>query len=572
MAHPSLQPLTSPALLHLKEQLRAEPRNEGLKTKIREMDRELRDDYFRRLGQRRFAAWLLCGGGLLLILAGRQTLRLGWNPPTPSGRRAGWEELREMAERARWATAGITGCVLLGLGAVAVTTRTSLPREGDALAKVLKKLDPEAQLAADPPPGLEEMKSNWPRFLGATGNALANSSSNTPTPPTAWPTNWNPASGEGIAWKTPLKSKDFNSPIVWSNRVFIAEANEQERRVLGFDTANGSLVWEQSLKNVPGSPAQPPKVPEQTGFAASTMATDGRRVYAWFANGDLGAFSLDGKLSWSRNLGVPKNPYGHATSLAVWQGRIVTQLDQEENAAGGSRLSLLAGATGKTIWEKSRHMPASWATPIVVEVKGAPQILTLGVPWLTAYALADGAEIWKAECLAGEITPSPIAVRDTVIAVSPSDKVSAFRLDGHGDVTKSHEAWNSSESAPDITSPASDGERVFLLSTPGVLTCLDAAKGTKLWEQDLGFECNATPVVAGGNIYIFGKKGEGAVVAATSTYQLIARADLGEPVLASPAAVRSHIYVRTAATLFCLGAPQSSGSHTEHRQLGEARP
>ena len=42
--------------------------------------------------------------------------------------------------------------------------------------------------------------------------------------------------------------------------------------------------------------AKPPKVNDETGYAASTAATDGRRVFAVFANGDLAAFDFDGNL------------------------------------------------------------------------------------------------------------------------------------------------------------------------------------------------------------------------------------------------------------------------------------
>ena len=62
--------------------------------------------------------------------------------------------------------------------------------------------------------------------------------------------------------------------------------------------------------------------------SASTMASDGRRLYVIFANGDLGAFTFEGKLVWAKGLGPLKNPYGHAASLATWRDRLILQLDQ----------------------------------------------------------------------------------------------------------------------------------------------------------------------------------------------------------------------------------------------------
>jgi len=50
------------------------------------------------------------------------------------------------------------------------------------------------------------------------------------------------------------------------------------------------------LKNT----GEPPKVTAETGLAAPTMTTDGQRVYAIFANGDLAALDFDGKAVWSK--------------------------------------------------------------------------------------------------------------------------------------------------------------------------------------------------------------------------------------------------------------------------------
>ena len=47
-------------------------------------------------------------------------------------------------------------------------------------------------------------------------------------------------------------------------------------------------------------------------------------------NGDLAAFNFDGSVAWSKHLAVPKNPYGHATSLLTWQDRVIVQFDQGE--------------------------------------------------------------------------------------------------------------------------------------------------------------------------------------------------------------------------------------------------
>src|SRR5262249_16456415 len=151
-----------------------------------------------------------------------------------------------------------------------------------------------------------------------------------------------------------------------------------------------------------------PEVPDQSGMAAATVATDGHRVYAIFANGDLAAFNFDGTVAWTKHLGVPKNPYGLATSLATWQDPVIVQFDQGDPEDQLSKIHAVDGATGSVAWQQPRPAGASWATPIVFDAAGKSQVIALAVPWVISYSAKDGAEIWRASCLDGEVTPSPI--------------------------------------------------------------------------------------------------------------------------------------------------------------------
>ena len=60
-------------------------------------------------------------------------------------------------------------------------------------------------------------------------------------------------------------------------------------------------------------------------------------------------------------------------------------------------------------------------------------------------------------------------------------------------MTKTHVAWTNEDNVPDVTSPASNGELVFTLTTSGMLTCFDAKDGKKHWEHDFEMECHASP-------------------------------------------------------------------------------
>ncbi len=389
------------------------------------------------------------------------------------------------------------------------------------------------------------MSRTWPRFRGPGGSGVSMY--------TNVPLAWNSTNGTGIAWRTAIPTHGFNSPLIWGERIFLSGGDAAKREVLCFDLKTGQVLWRQAVANVPGSPAQPPEVPESTGFAAPTMATDGRRVYVIFANGDIAALSMEGKQVWSKSFGALKNPYGYASSLATWQDRLIIQLDQGEPEENKSKLYALDGRTGAVVWQTPRKLGSSWASPIVVEAAGKPQIITLSVPWVIAYSAVDGTELWRVECLNGEVTPSPVCAGGMVFVASPSEKLLAIRPNGTGNVTKTHVAWANEDNVPDVTSPVSNGELVFTVTTAGMLTCYDAKDGKKVWEHDLDMECQASPSLAGSRMFVFGQKGGAVIVEAGREYKELFRTQMNDTFYASPAFTPDRIVLRGGTHLWCLG-------------------
>jgi outer membrane protein assembly factor BamB len=342
--------------------------------------------------------------------------------------------------------------------------------------------------------------------------------------------------------------------------VFLSGGDETKCEVMCFDGQSGKLVWRRAMPKTAGSPDEKPEVPDQCGMAAATVATDGLRVYAMFANGDLAAFNFDGNAAWSKHLAVPKNPYGHATSLLTWQDRVIVQFDQGEPEERLSKLYAFDGATGAIVWQQPRPAGASWATPIVFDAAGRSQVVTVGVPWVISYSAKDGTEIWRANCLDGEVTPSPIFAGGTLFIVSPSTKLQTIRPDGQGEVTKTQLGWQAEDGIPDVTSPVSNGELVFVIDGGGMLTCYDARDGKKQWEHDMGDGCNASPSIASNRLYLITKKGTLTVVEAGRQFKELGRSPLGEEVFASPAFAKKKIFVRGMKHLICLEAKSNAAT------------
>ena len=546
---PSQDPLKAATLTAAKEQLRVQPTDEAAKQRIRDLDLELRRRFFRHLAINAQGGWLLLAGGILFLLAAKAVADLRKTVPLPASKPLDDGAAVASTRFARWTVTALGAATVAVLLLLAFTTRTLVPAGTAELEKL--QADPAGTAAAGPT--LEQVLANWPRFRGPRGDGVALS--------TNLSLNWNVATGEGVRWKTAVPGKGFSSPVVWGNRVFVTSGDEQAREVICFDTDNGRLLWQKPLPPAPELQGKPLEAPEQTGFAAATAATDGQRVFAIFGTGELAAFDFTGKVAWSKFLGLPENLYGHSTSLLVWQGRLIVQFDQGEAEAGKSKLLALDPATGRVLWQQRRAVPSSWTTPLVLDALKPQQIITLGEPWVIAYDFADGRELWRVECLGTDLAPSPVFAGRHVLAVSASKQVVAIRPDGTGDVTKTHVAWKYEDDIPDITSPISNGELIWLLTTDGYLTCLEVKSGAKVWHKALDLDFNASPVLVGNQLLLVTIKGLGLAVAAGRSFQELGRAELGEAVHASPALVGDHLYVRGVTNLFCLG-PGSAGNAT----------
>jgi len=477
-----------------------------------------------------------------MLLVTQQSVKLQARAWLPKLRTEAANEGRRFSARARWSVAGVGVIACVSLLTLAFTTSSPLPQSAAELDRLLGKSGND-EVAANIP-ALAEFQANWPRFRGMDGDGGAAATN----------------LGTSILWKSPVPAIGFNSPIIWNNRVFISGGDALKREVFCFDATDGKLLWRRAVENVPGSPAKPPEIPEATGYAAPTMASDGRRIFAVFANGDLAALTFEGAPVWSKNIGVPKNIYGHATSLAIWPGKLIVQFDQDEGAPGGSKLLAFDCATGRPFWERSKPTHGSWATPIIIEAAGKTQIITLALPFVISYSLADGNELWRAELMEGEITPSPIFAGGLVIVVNPAGKLIALRPDGAGDVTKSQVAWEVGDNIPDITSPVSNGELVFTVTTGGGLAAFDAKDGKKIWEKDLEMEVQSSPGISGNQLLVVSTKGDLISVEAGPEFKELGRTKLEDAFHASPAFAGGRMFLRGATNLWCLGSRKEVAS------------
>ena len=583
VTHLAKDPLDSPQYLALQQQLAADPQNEQLKEAIRELDLKLRQEYFRARIFNRWGTLLLIAGLITFAISAKIASTLRRPLPHPSATEV-WDEAFERATRQRLtAVAAFVVLLIAAVGVLAWRSRGTvhqalalkgaLSRQSGGELAQRSGSQEESSAAAAPtgqgtqsetsgtgqptaPTGApvgndaapaEEFARFWPRFRGPNGDGI----SPHPNPPVEW----NAEEGRGILWKTPIDLPGHNSPVVWDKLVFVTGATEDRRVCYALDAESGKVLWQREIPSTPESRGKKPKVMKDTGFAAPTVATDGRRVYAIFANGDLAALDFQGNVVWVKGLGIPDNAYGHASSLCTYKNWVIVLFDQGEPDDDKSKLLAIEGPTGRVVWEVTRPTGNSWTSPVIANSAGKPQLITVANPFVISYNPEDGTEWWRFDGTTGDCGPSPIAHGDLVIAGGEySYYMYGIRGDGSGDVTKTHKVWEAEDALPDTCSPLAFDHYVLWMSSTSVLACYNVNTGEKLWEHEFPDNTFASsPSYAGGRVYLFSKEGACWVGTVTDQeFKIEHENSLGEGCVTSPAFQPGRLYIRGEKHMFCI--------------------
>ncbi len=523
----SVDPLHSEALSTLKARAIQNPGDEALKEEIRAIDLLARKAYFTNLWQVRTGGFLLFLFAVAFLVSVRYLHARRRDYPDLSNEPQEDRTWRTEVLTRRSTMIAATGFFGLALVLAALTT-DDWGTAGPGGAET-------AESSASWPTA-EQIESNWPGFRGPHGLGIAHVDSA--------PVTWDGSSGEGILWKTEIPVSGFSSPVIWGTKLFLSGADRRTQVVYCIDTGTGAIIWEHELNDVPGSPAEKPDVTEDTGLAAPTMATDGRRAYVLFGTGDAAALDFDGNRVWARNLGVPDNHYGHSSSPIVWRDLLLVQYDQNS----GGRLIALDTATGGTVYDQPRDTEISWASPVLVEAGGSTQAVLNASPFVMGHDPETGRELWRVDCMSGEVAPSPAFADGVVFAVNEYAELAAIGLNGTAELL-----WESLDDLSEVSSPVAAGGFLFVATSYGTVSCFDTASGERRWFEDLPDGFYSSPVIAGGTVYLMDMNGVMHIVRAAGEYTPVGTCELGEQAVTVPAFMHGRIYIRGYENLYCIG-------------------
>ena len=400
--------------------------------------------------------------------------------------------------------------------------------------------------------------ADWSRFRGPNGSAVSDDR--------GVPTDW--SDSKNLVWKADLPGPGSSSPIIVGERVFVTcysgygisrsdegDLKQLQRHLVCVSLKDGKILWDKSIASKQSEDRYSGFLRDH-GYATSTPASDGERVYVFCGKTGVVAFDLEGKELWQTPVGTGSamNGWGSGSSPILYRDTVIV------NAAAESKsLIALDKKTGKQAWRSDADsIYGSWATPVLVDVPNGKTELVLNAPYeMWGFDPDNGEFLWFAEGIQDSTICGSLVARDGIVYAvgGRSGSAVAVKAGGRDDVSKSHVVWKKSLTSY-VPSPVLAGDRILSVNERGIVGCLDAKTGEQLFQQRLSNAGGvyASPVVIGGKAYIVTRQNGTFVMDLSGKGEVLTQNKLDDDTdfNASPAVADGKLLLRSNRSLYCI--------------------
>jgi outer membrane protein assembly factor BamB len=394
--------------------------------------------------------------------------------------------------------------------------------------------------------------ADWPQWRGPAAN-LAVPAANLPV---------KFSQNENLIWEVDLGGEGSSTPVVWGDTIYVTVTADSKDVLAAYGT-DGQERWRCEIGT-----ARESKHKVATGSNPSPV-TDGKHVIAYFKSGQLACTDTTGKVLWNKNLqdefGKDTLWWDLGTSPVLTSHGVVVAVMQE----GESYLACFDLDTGETLWRESRtyerpsESDQSYTTPAVAQVDGKETIITWGADHLTGHDAATGKLLWDSagfnpdeQGMWRSIASATVADGVAIVPYGRGEFLAAVRLGGSGDVTTQNRIWDRPGVGADVPCPIVAGDKIYVLSDRGKVTCLDLASGDEIWSDDLPKGRSnyfSSPLLAGDKLYCLREDGTMFVASVDEGLEVLAENELGENSVATPVPLEDSLVVRTRNKLYRFG-------------------
>ncbi len=393
---------------------------------------------------------------------------------------------------------------------------------------------------------------DWTRYRGPNGSGISDLQ--------GVPTQW---TAEDYEWVKELPGVGHSSPIILGERLFITTGLEDgTRQLYCLNASTGEDIWVDEVALMPNH------LHAKNSYGSSTPVVDEERVYAAFADEEhllIHAYSLEGELIWSEDLGTFTSQHGHGVALIRFGDLLIVPNDQR----GPSNIIALNAATGDEVWRNERaSREVSYSAPFIWERDGEePQLICLsGMTGITGHDPNTGETLWSSGELPLRTVANPVMAGGLIFATCGQGgrgmNLVAVDPTGTGDVSTTHIRYTRERTLPYVPTPIVNGDYIYLWCDDGVVCCVDPVSGEDVWMERVGGTYSGSPILIDGKIYCASEDGEIHVVDASPEFHDYGVSPLGDFTHSTPAVANGRVYFRGWHTLACLKAEGTPGETT----------
>ncbi len=420
---------------------------------------------------------------------------------------------------------------------------------------------------------LSHAGDRWPEWRGVTGQGNSDA--------TNLPVSWSEDSN--VAWKVKIPGRGWSTPVIENGQVWVTTAIDQlaskkeaarrrkastnsqplrisesvSLRAVGVDLRSGKIIRDIEVMKV----KDPQIIHILNSYATPTPIIEDGRLYCHFGPSGLACLDIkSGKVLWRNKTLRVKHENGPGSSPVLWKNLLIVHCDGIDQ----QYIVAIDKNTGKQAWKTARtgelhpnpQLKKSYATSLVVQVEGKPNVISPSADWVYGYEPNSGRELWKLKY--GELGFSnasrPVAGGGLIYACTGYMKAQmiAFRIEKRKNGFTPKVVWRYKKQVPNVSSPLLVGTEIYFASDNGVATCVDARTGKMHWTKRIGKKFWASPLYADGRIYFLGSDGRTVVIAPGETYRKLAENKLDGEIYATAAAVDGALILRTDTSLYCL--------------------
>ncbi len=391
---------------------------------------------------------------------------------------------------------------------------------------------------------------DWPQFRGPTGQGVSSAQE--------LPLRW--SEEDGVLWKQAVHGRGWSSPVVAGGEIWLTTATEDGRvlSVLAVDAGDGRILHDQALFRV----EEPQFAHKFNSYASPTPVADAEHVYVTFGAEGTACIRLsDRRVLWTRTDIRCNHFRGAGSSPILFGGLLIMNYDGSDHQF----VTALDKRTGETVWRTRRSIDfqdlgedglpimdgdlrKAFSTPHLARFGGTPALLSIGSKCLYAYDPLSGRELWRVESRVSHSASTRPTVgsgriyyctgfpRGEVWCVEPGESPRVL--------------WTLQRSVSNKPSMILHGGMLFLIHDGGVASCVSARDGSVLWQERVGGNYSASPLLHQDRIYFFSEEGKTTVVAAEGEYRELASSRLDGGFMASPAVIGDSLVLRTKTHLY----------------------